>query len=150
MRVIKTYILTVATVFPKGHISEGKRTEFKGKILKQQKVHTIRENYAYWKGQIDKINEGKGLLSIRQWGGRPYNSKQHEFLQLQSVGIEKLDRMDWGWMLDGTLADITTSELATNDGLTMEEFKSWFRATKFENLALIYFTDFRYPKKNNS
>lgn len=95
------------------------------------KFHTIRAGNRWKVG--DKI-------SARVWTDKPYQSKQHEFAQLEvkktwpievevfktfgyAIYVGKLYVCDW---------EINTGNnylpyLATNDGLTKEDFLSWFK-----------------------
>lgn len=58
-----------------------------------EKLHTIRSNYKLWSKRIAEVEQGKAILSLRYWEGKPYNSKQVEFCQLDSnsgIGFQKL------------------------------------------------------------
>ena len=86
----------LSKTFPKGHLHAGEQTFFKEK-LGISKLHTIRANYSLWEQRIAEIQAGKGVLSIRQWVGEPYKSKQVEITQLtanEGVGIQKLIFID--------------------------------------------------------
>lgn len=117
---IKTYVLTVSRNFPATHPRKGEKTEFVLKIQnglgitckncrevsrfdgdccgylpgqKGEKLHTIRANYDFWKKRIDEVNEGKAILSLRYWTGKPYCSKQEEFARLDKdsgIGVQEL------------------------------------------------------------
>lgn len=114
------------------------------------KLHTIRANYSYWKKRIDEIQKGKAVLSIRKWSGKPYRSEQIEICKLgkdDDIGVQKIE------FLDGGVATIVESklpyhgliELATNDGLSLGDFKSWFKDYDLSKpMAIIHFTSFRY------
>ena len=57
------------------------------------KIHTIRTNYQLWEKRINEVQEGNAVLSIRQWSGKPYRSKQTTILNLtkdDGVGIQPL------------------------------------------------------------
>lgn len=145
----KTFVLTVSKQFPKTHKKAGQSTGFVENIQKLftnncSKIHTIRSNYDLWSSRAKKINEGKAVLSIRYWSGKPYRSKQVEICRLEVIGIEKLEhpdnfafapvegkRVDWG-------------ELAKNDGLSFDDFCEWFKPRQKEPMAIIHFTHFRY------
>jgi hypothetical protein len=86
----KVYVLTVSEYFPAYHPRRGESTGFEYKIKNGIKIHTIRENYAFWKNRIDNINAGLAILSIRRWFGNPYRSKSEEIIQLDKVGIQAL------------------------------------------------------------
>lgn len=146
MKKPKTYVLIVAKEFPKGHDKEGLDTEFPEKILTGDKIHTIRFNYPLWEKRIDEINKGNAVLSIRFWEDKPYRSKQIEIKQLKKVGIQKLtyQHLEMFFIDDRQRSCFV---IAKNDGLTWDDFKSWFSPLKKlvgEELAVIHFTGFRY------
>lgn len=162
----KCYVLMVARVFPFEHPRKGEDTNFKQFIMKQKKIHTIRGNYDLWKKRIDKINTGEAYLSLRQWEGKAYHSKQPEFLSIDKIGLQKLTIVDHGnfWYMridspDGTPKihsdcidgggyrhDMRMFEmLSSNDGLGIVDFKNWFEKYDLSKpMAIIHFTGFRY------
>jgi hypothetical protein len=176
---MKTYVITVSRYFPVTHPRKGEETYFVEKIDNAigatkccnvgiyspigyvniwPKIHTIRANYPFWEKRINEINEGKAVLSIRYWSGKPYNSKQVEICQLDKdsgIGLQRLNSADWilpkkrinnlavwGHSL-GKI--IKVDELAKNDGLSIEDFKAWFKGYDLSKpMAIIHFTNFRY------
>ena len=160
---MKTYVLTLSKAFPATHPRHGEPTEFLEKFLNGQtgtgesrKLHTIRANYPLWEKRIRDVKLGKAVLSIRQWSGRPYCSKQVEIAKLTAanvVGIQKLfinnyygndrytvtdDKQVMGY-------DVALAELAKNDGLSLEDWLAWFKGyPRSQPLAIIHFTFFRY------
>ena len=145
---MKTYVLTVSQVFPKTHPRAGEPTYFPLSIKHYTKIHTIRGNYELWAKRFEKIEAGQAYLSVRVWEGAPYNSKQREIFRYDNtwgVGVEKLEFEKVGDYQLPKLTDIIT--LAKNDGLAIEDFKSWFKGYDFSKpMAVIHFTDFRYKK----
>lgn len=149
--------------FPQSHKKAGNETFFKeaftvgvdgdnkrNKPL-HSKIHTIRHNYELWKKRIEEINAGKAILSIRQWTGKPYCSKQVEIKRLNKVGIQKIRSMDdeyaYGVNDKGNVLPIPLSLLSINDGLELPDFKEWFKDSKptpNNPMAIIHFTDFAY------
>ena len=170
----KTYVLTVSRNFPTTHPRKGEKTEFVLKIQnglgitckncrevsrfdgdccgylpgqKGEKLHTIRANYDFWKKRIDEVNEGKAILSLRYWTGKPYCSKQEEFARLDKdsgIGVQKLeDPTNFVFApIDGKT--INWDEVAKNDGLSFNDFCEWFKVRKNSPMAIIHFTNFRY------
>lgn len=158
-----TYYLTLSETFPKGHIREGQRTEFEGKLLftlafinektvnyPDKKLHTIRANYRFWAKRFEKIAAGEACLSIRQWVGKPYGkgSRQREIVKLtreDGIGIQCL-RFPYHplyVLVDGKPVNIFT--LARNDGLIYMYWRDWFmRYDRTKPMAIIHFTNFRY------
>jgi hypothetical protein len=144
-----TYVLTVSQCFPATYPRKGQPTNFVQKIYNGQKIHTIRNNYPLWKKRINKINQGKAVLSLRYWKGKPYQTKQKEFLILKTneVGIQKIEVNPLGWVIDDNLCEkLQTETIAKNDGLTHQDFKNWFKNsfTVNEPKAIIHFTPFLY------
>lgn len=186
-RKLLTYVLMVSRVFPAYHPRKGQYTFFKeaieagveGKrlvtlttsrrlqippVIKEQagKIHTIRLNYDLWAKRAERINAGEAVLSIRQWSGLPYKSKQVEIMQLTKIGVQKI-RFNHGaaivypeyiHQLPTSMQWTNTGQLlAKNDGLSFNDFWNWFcppfkrmhigRIMSFEG-CVIHFTDFRY------
>lgn len=105
---------------------------------------------AAWEKRIKDIQEGKAFLSVRQWSGKPYWSKQIEIARLTTangVGIQKLcflgDNFNGGYIRNGAYP--SDKILAKNDGLSLADWEEWFRGYDLSKpLAIIHFTKFRY------
>lgn len=161
---MKTYVLTVSVVFPGAHKRKGEETYFIPKILSnfamnemslywEPKIHTIRTNYPLWEKRIKEVQEGKAILSIRYWSGKPYNSKQVEICQLDKdsgVGVQMLgfwsNDLNYPWINNKDVAPGgLLDQLFKNDGLRYNDFKEWFKNYDLtEPMAIIHFTKFRY------
>lgn len=152
---MKTYFLTFSLVFPKTHARSGEPTYFREKLITGEKLHTIRANYHLWKKRIDEVNAGEAILSVRYWSGKPYNSKQlriAEFNKDSGVGVQKLGFYDDGdshYSFENPYTadsfDVYILELAGNDGLSLEDFREWFRKYDLSKpMAIIQLTKFRY------
>ncbi len=147
---MKTYVITLSRSFPAKHSKAGMPTGFKEKFLRGEKMHTIRANFQLWEKRIKEVQAGDAVLSIRQWTGKPYRSKQVEIAQLTAtdgVGIQKIcflgEDFNGGYIQKGVFP--SNEILAINDGLSVEDWEEWFRnydLSKF--LAIIHFTKFRY------
>lgn len=146
---MKTIVLRISKTFPASHVRHGQPTELLEKLLKS-KIHTIRENYDYWKQKAELINSGKAILSIRCWSGLPFRSKQTEIMRLTKIDIQAIslaycfaDGVITAQIDGEPLEDIGT--LSHNDGLSVNDFRSWFFAKENEfNGVIIHFTDLRY------
>jgi hypothetical protein len=142
----------VSQRFPADHPRKGEPTDFLMKITEEPptKIHTIRKNWELWKRRIQAVNEGKAVLSIRYWSGKPYRTPQVELMQLKGdeVGFQKVQLDLLGFFIDDYDTDIKTRELAINDGLSTEDFLHWFKGEWKEAMGIIHFTKFRY--KNSS
>lgn len=160
-----TYVLTLSKTFPSAHPKKGEPTFFRSKVMAVvfkdvtwKKYHTIRSNYDLWKKRFEKIADGEACLSIRQWTGKPYASKQVEITRLtkeDGIGIQKLEivkgkynsRPHWWGYVDGKTryGEAFFPILAENDGLSAEDWLAWFRNYDLSKpLAIIHFTKFRY------
>lgn len=148
--------------FPVNHFKAGQPTFFRDKILASlshnheywNKLHTIRANYLLWEKRIKEVKEGKAILSLRQWADKPYRSKTQEIVRLSAsdgVGIQILEfekdcdgMASWYFFsIDGKYPPIM--DVALNDGLTLEEWKAWFKDYDLSHpFAVIHFTPFRY------
>ena len=136
----------VSRVFPSYHKSKGELTRFEQKIRDKNKIHTIRANYEKWKRKIDQIRNGEAVLSIREWQGVPYHSKQNYLFyynQEDALEVSKLTKDENGYLINDIIR-VSEEELAKNDGLTLDEFKEWFKVFPSEPMAIIHFTAFRY------
>lgn len=163
---MKIYYLTLSKVFPKGHNKFPLPTFFEDAVLAattlknrsnfSPKIHTIRANYDFWVKRFEKIAAGEACLSIRQWVGTPYakGSTQREIVRLtreDGIGIQKLELVRercgsqelWTGYLPG--GHVTFDVLARNDGLSLDDWISWFRNYDLSKpMAIIHFTKFRY------
>jgi hypothetical protein len=130
----KTYVITVAKNFLSNHPKKGTPTDFENKIISGMKRHTIRANYDYWSKIVEKCKAGEALISIRQWSGRPYQSKQFEICQCLNPEIQKIH------FTKGTPETTPTiyigqrsffgedfNTIARNDGFEdVQDFLDWF------------------------
>ena len=169
---LKVYVITLSRVFPVSHQKAGLKTYFKTKLENthvvpfdpngdsvpdgqpQLKRHTIRANYELWRKRFEQIERGEACLSIRQWTGKPYASKQIEIARLtkdDGIGLQRLrftpDRdgqfVWWNFNIDGHFSN--EEFLANNDGLTLRDWCAWFKDYDLSKpLAIIQFTKFRY------
>lgn len=149
----KTVVITLAKKFFAKHISSGKNTNFRKHLEEGRKIHTIRSNYDMWSHDINKINNGGYVLSIRQWQDKPYRSRQEEIKRLSKVGYERItmeynpDTKEIKAIINGRQY-LDVRKIAENDGLRWEDFTDWFfgqgmKKTLFQGI-IIHFTDFRY------
>lgn len=171
---MKTYYLTLSQTFPATHPRKGEHTYFKEKFEQAQaitkagkfpcvlpypdfiepKYHTIRANYPFWAKRFEKINAGEAVLSVRQWSGKPYRSKQIEIARLtkdDGIGLQKLEFVPCCGIIgatvviDGEDKFMSKITLAANDGLTHDDWLDWFKSYDLSKpLAIIHFTNFRY------
>lgn len=178
----KVYVLMVSKYFPAYHVRAGQETLFKEKIYAsihpnlaavgtqehpikypikfhfnlEPKIHTIRGSYELWAARAEKINRGEAVLSLRQWSGKPYRSKQEEFLRLERISVQRI-RCGWMHGLEGGTKQVkflafdldghgifSRAILAKNDGLEFKDFCDWFREP-FSDGVIIHFTEnFKY------
>lgn len=150
----KTYVLMLSQSFPTKHPRSGNPTGFRKKFLSGEKRHTIRANFPLWAKRIHEVQQGEAVISVRQWEARPYFSRQITIgcLTAESgTGIQKLtfqlDRDGCAsfnfFDIDGKYPEL--KELAANDGLSVDDWKEWFRGYDFSQpMAVIQFGKFRY------
>ena len=156
----------LSKTFFDNHYLAGEETDFKSKVLRGEKRHTCRANYDFWKKRVDTLKARQGVLSLRQWSGKPYQkgSNQEKIIDIAAsvIDVQRLvlrrtqgekdevirTRGTFTAEVDGTPVDIAT--IAHNDGLHVEEFKAWFdpvfdeAGTDALAFAVIHFTTFRY------
>ena len=156
---MKTYVITLSRHFLADHKRAGEETHFREKFLLGQgltdydipsmaKIHTIRANYPLWEKRIKEVQEVRAVLSIRQWTGKPYRSRQIEIAWLTAangVGIQKLELTnDFTECIVGDHRYSYVS-VAKNDGLHPADWLDWFSCYDLSKpMAIIHFTKFRY------
>ena len=145
--------MLVSRYFGKESKQAGKPTNFVEKILDGSKKHTIRLNYQYWEKRFEEIKAGKAYLSLRYWLDAPYKSPQEELLKLTAedgIGLQKIS-FPLGVFIDDYDSDVKIKEIATNDGLSWDDFKAWFNGTldAQADYAIIHFTSFRYENNKD-
>lgn len=122
------------------------------------KLHTMRANYPLWEKRMKKVQEGEAVIELFYWEGKPYHSKQIVFATLDKdsgVGVQSYHIAEWededgteraGYCIDNRIIrGFALDYLAKNDGLSLEDFKEWFRNYDLsKEMAIIHFTEFRY------
>ncbi len=154
---MKKYIITLSKTFPRGHKRSGDSTGFEAALLNalkrgdpkgKKKLHTIRANFGLWEQRFVEINSGEAVLSVREWTGLPYRSKQREIAMLgkdDGIGLQALYLSDL--LKPGRIAGnkIELPVLSENDGLCFNDWFYWFSEYDISKpLAVIQFTKFRY------
>lgn len=145
---MKTYVITLSRNFLAYHKQAGEETHFKEKFLSGEKLHTIRANYPLWEKRIKEMQEGRAVLSIRQWTGKPYRSKQVEIATLTAESGVDIQLME----LTNDLSECIVGDhrhsyvsVAKNDGLHPADWLDWFSCYDLSKpMAIIHFTKFRY------
>ncbi|MEI7675907.1 MAG: hypothetical protein WCJ03_03930 [Bacteroidales bacterium] len=168
---LKTYVVYVSEKFPAYHPKAGDLTLFahaitnalnnqqsvnvvhngESLVCDKKKIHTIRKNYEEWKRKETEINEGRAVLSIRQWNGTRYQkgATWTEIARLEKIGVQKIEFEHAEFdlpLIDGT-KQLDPFEINLNDGLVIDDFLDWFILGAYnltEPMAIIHFTDFRY------
>jgi len=116
-----------------------------GNDLIPGKIHTIRQNYDFW-----KRFEGKEV-ALFTWEGKPYHSNQKVFCIKRIISVQSVIYHACSFWEDRNIEAlfymIPTKKIATNDGFTdMNKFEDWFRDGKYKpgKMAVLHFTDFKY------
>lgn len=145
---MKTYVIILSEKFPTTHPRKGQETDFRRLFLNGNKIHTIRANFPLLEKRIAQIQKGEAVLSVRQWTGKPYQSKQVEIARLTAedgVGIQELKLTDLSRPTTINGQRIELPLLAQNDGLSFNDWFNWFIGYDLSKpLAIIHFTKFRY------
>jgi len=141
---LKTYVITLSKKFPQGHPRAGQPTNFRESFERGLKIHTIRCNYDLWAKRLDEVIAGRAVLSLRQWSGKPYNSKQEPPIRIltkdDGVGYRKLECIEL--LSDSFSID---RDGAAHDGLSYADFYNWFDHKPTEKpYIIIHFTPYRY------
>lgn len=154
---MKEYVIILSKSFPKRHKRSAEPTGFKSALQNalnygttegKRKLHTIRANFGLWEQRFVEINSGNAILSVREWTGLPYRSKQRKIATLDKddgIGLQALfltDLMSPGKIV-GNKVELTI--VAKNDGLCFDDWFYWFNEYDISKpLAVIQFTKFRY------
>jgi len=166
------YRLGVSRQFPATHPRKGDPTFFPEMILSALgkhelltatcfqkppcKLHTCRSNYPLWQKRFEKIEKGEAVLEPFYWSGKPYRSKQIVFATLSKddgIGIQQLEFLNgnisdpvvWDYINFSDAPYVGLESLSKNDGLSLEDFKAWFKNNDLSRpMAIIHFTSFRY------
>ena len=152
---MKTYVIILSKVFPVFHHRKGEYTHFKEAFCERNnneyprpKLHTIRGNYERWAKIIAEVEAGKAQLSIRQWSGLPYRSKQIQLALLSrkdGIGLQRLMFDKSRFLPHVDYHPVGVGNLANNDGLTLDDWVECFKNYDLSKpLAVIQFTKFRY------
>lgn len=150
---MKKHVITLSKNFPSTHPRKGEPTQFVGMYAFGLKLHTIRENYEWWKKKIDEVNAGIAQLEIREWTGTPYYSPQKTlFIITEGLGYQKIDirfkkvkkAKQVFFTIDGLpLIGADPLTIIKNDGLTEVDFKHWFKKDVISGI-IIHFSPLRY------
>ena len=159
---MKTIVIILSKTFPRTHSRSGEPTNFSlylcyglnltedGMKLCSHKIHTVRTNLPLWQKRISEVQNGQAVLSIREWTGKPYRSRQRELARLTAsdgIGVQALKLTDLmrPILIDGEKVELP--DLARHDGLSFSDWYYWFRKVDLtQPLAIIHFTKFRYGK----
>lgn len=161
---MKTYVLMLSQFFPADHPKAGIHTGFQNKLqatlngwsdLTFAKIHTIRANYSLWAKRFEQIERGDACLSIRQWRGKPYASKQVEIARLtkeDGIGLQKFEVStnyaginNWQHFKIDDRGYMSINDIPNKDGLSREDWIDWFKHYDLSKpMAIIHFTKFRY------
>lgn len=168
---IKRYRMPVSRTFPQRHPRAGEPTFFVDRILAGQtiqsnmwmKIHTIRASKV-WIERMKEVQAGRAVIELFYWSGKPYHKDENGIGQVvfatldkdSGCGVQELkfDKMDWSYAFVSNVekADLyprtlfpAYNVLAKNDGLSIDDFKAWFKGYDLsEPMVIVHFTSFRY------
>lgn len=153
----KKITMIISRVFPETHSKRGEPTDFANKIASGEKKHTIRSNYDMWNVNAQKMEGGNYYLSLRQWSGFPRKSRLVEIAKRYNpIGVQAIE-LHYHHSNDTVTAtidgcecrDISSLELAKNEGLSERDFKEWFfgenpHEDKIFKGCIVHFTNLEY------
>lgn len=122
------------------------------------KLHTIRGNYPRWEKIMADVQAGRAVIELFYWSDKPYRSTQVVFVTLDKnsgCGVQELDLSVFNMFglcmimfnteYSRGARQISTKSLIKNDGLSVQDFRDWFKkADLSESMAIIHFGKFRY------
>lgn len=163
---IKHYRLPISRTFPITHPKSGQPTYFVEKIRAnnildemslcwEPKLHTCRGKYDRWVKIMQEVQAGKAVIDLYYWDGKPYGKgvKQVVFATLDKdsrCGVQMLyfsHSVEFPRVIteDNSRLSLMPKTIAKNDGLSVVDFKAWFKgADLIGPMAIIHFTSFRY------
>lgn len=172
---LKQIVLILSGQFMKDHPRAGEPTYFKEKIQLavfdgeqptimsdstaiMPKFHTIRAKYQEWVEKIAAVNRGEAFLRVVTWAGEAYRSPWDNVCVLTKEDVIAVQPLIFPEMnIDNSTVcgpqfpnttwykGVTCAQLATNDGLSLDDFKAWFKSYDLSKpMAIIHFTQFRY------
>ena len=137
----KVYVLMLSKYYPEWHSCKGNKTHFYDKVMAGVKLNTYRVCSENWKNKAFEVYNENAVISVRQWSGKPYASKQIELFKLghntkfNFCVIKKNDEYADKFTISTTkvlddipeISALTDCErLAREDGLTERQFCEWF------------------------
>ena len=157
---MNTVVVMLTKEFFKGHPMAGKPTNFSTLVKQGKKIHTCRDNHDYWAGKIEALKKNGGVLSIREWSGKPYRSNQNVIMDVPAsevhVSTLELHRIITVYNEKRYYATIggkpiSMAKLAGNDGFNFQtDFEAFLdpifdmRGADVVKLAIIHFNSYRY------
>lgn len=133
------------------------------------KLHTIRKNYPMWVKRMEKVNRGEAVIDLFYWklaGGRYTKGNEPvvfatldknsgcgvQVLKMYKYVMDEVENYNTQiWNFDNVTRNewpkshYSIEKIASNDGLSLEDFKAWFKSYDLsEDFAIIHFTKFRY------
>lgn len=137
----RIFILPVPKYWPAHHPEAGKPTLFREKILSGEKKHAIVNSVDWWMRCVKTINEGSGVLSVREQESKGrIPGPEYEIIQVMSVLVQTLIIDDWVWRIGGVKVKLNSRQelLMKNEGMTVEQFTNFF-PNRYKGL-IIHFT----------
>ena len=172
---INRYQLGIRRTFPTTHPQKGKPTYFVEKIQLglglitelpgdcvidlEPKLHILRANNIFrtnvplWKKRMEEVMSGHAIIELFYWEGNPCSNKQVVFAVLDKdsgCGVQKIylkrEFFKTNWVVDQSeFQDQLLSTIAKNDGLSLDDFKEYFKSYDLSKpMEIIQFTKFRY------
>jgi hypothetical protein len=138
-------VLTLSKRFLSYHPRAGEPTHFRDKYLAGAKIHTIRANAkGYYKNG--------DLVSVREWSGKPYASKQDVIWDGVRIGVVpvQIGGIDFAFVgRPNAIVSVPLGQLARNDGLCLHDLLDWLKVDDKHTFhgSLIYLTGFRYREQ---
>lgn len=127
------------------------------------KLHTCRANYPLWEKRMAEVQAGRAVIELFYWSGKPYHKDENGIGQVVFATLNKdsgcgIQELDLSLFVSHKMAfanstnpeytsavPILPSLIAQNDGLSLDDFKAWFKSYDLSNtMAIIHFTSFRY------
>lgn len=127
-------------------------------FVEESKIHTIRANFPLWEKRFKKIDSGEAVLVIFYWekpgGCYVKGNTRIEVCRLSredGIGIQEIIpcvMSDWAIRSSHSTEcyiGYDSGVIAKNDGLSLEDFKEWFKHYDLsEPMGILHLTSFRY------
>jgi hypothetical protein len=146
---MKTLRLQIPTFYPYYHRFAEMQTCYKDSILSGNKIHSIQKLKYVIEEIKQEINQGNTILKLWEYTNSGYGTQAETFATILDTHYSELIKKAAHWYVGKWKLPIKEQVLAANEGLTVQAFNGLWPERDYNNLTIIYFTDFQYEDCND-